>query len=367
MTLQAVILENDEVSLVDDLVTDPVGDREVRVRVSLAGVCGSDLSAVKGTYQIPLPAVLGHEAVGVVTEAGSGSRVPVGARVSLWMAPPCRTCRACLRGDAALCPTGRAYAANGLLAAGGTGATRGGEPINRAYGLGAFATEVVVPENAAIVLPEEIPETVAAFLGCGVATGYGAVANVAGLTPGDTVVVIGAGGVGVSAAMTARALGAGAVIVVDPNESRRDAALGLGATAAVPGGDAKELRQQVRALVPHVDTVIEAVGHPALVESALTLVREGGTVVAVGVQPAGARMSLSGARFALTQQRLLGCFMGAVDPQRDIPIILDLQRNGRISLEAFQTQRVTLSELPDFLRDPSLITGARLLVDVAGR
>src|SRR5689334_241415 len=177
-----------------------VGPGQVRVRIRAAGVCHSDLSMVNGTIKVPYPLVLGHEAAGEVVEAGARvTRAAAGDHVVLNWQPACRSCWFCDRGEPWLCATSAGVAAleNGI--------TLEGEPVHVALGLGAFAREVIVPENAVIKVPAELPFDRAALLGCGVLTGTGAVRNTAQVQPGESVVVIGLGGVGLSVVAAARA------------------------------------------------------------------------------------------------------------------------------------------------------------------
>jgi Zn-dependent alcohol dehydrogenase len=217
-----------------------VGPGEIRVRTLAAGVCHSDLSMVNGTLSPPYPLVLGHEAAGVVTEAGAGvSRVEVGDRVVLNWSPPCRECWFCRRGEPWLCePAGN----RGPAVPRGT--TAAGEPLHVTLGLGALAEEVVVGEDAAVPVPAELPAEQAALLGCAVLTGVGAVRNTARVAAGDAVLVIGLGGVGLSVLLGARQAGANPIVAVDVSDAKRELALSAGATDYLVAGDA--LAKQVR-------------------------------------------------------------------------------------------------------------------------
>lgn len=356
----------DDLVIVDDLDVDDPQAGEALVAIDACGVCGSDLALLSGKMPFPLPMVLGHEASGRVVALGPDTDGPaVGARVVLWMRPPCRTCRMCVRGLSELCERSGSMSAYGTLLDGRTSFTRGGEPVYRALGIGAFTQQVVMPVGGLVEVPEDVPTDVAALLGCGVATGVGAVINVARPQPGDVVVVIGGGGVGQAAAMAATASSAGAVVVVDPVEQRRAQALDLGATHAVEGGDPKTLRNQLKAAMgdPMVDIAIEAVGRPELVATAHRVVRQGGTVVAVGVQASDAVVSLPGPQVALTHKRLLGCFMGGIDPQRDLPKIFSLYRRGVLPLDRLITSRRPLAEAAEALDDLANARGLRTILE----
>jgi Zn-dependent alcohol dehydrogenase len=356
------------VKVVDDLDIDEPRQGEALVAIDACGVCGSDLSLMSGKMPFAMPMVLGHEAAGHVQALGPDTEGPaVGDRVVLWMRPPCRTCRMCIRGLGELCERSGAMSAYGTLLDGRTSFSRSGEPVYRALGIGAFTERVVMPVGGLVAVPDDVPTEVAALLGCGVATGIGAVINVARPQPGDIVVVLGGGGVGQAAAMAAAASSAGAVVVVDPVEERRQQALELGATHAVEGGDPKTLRNQIRAALgdPWVDIAIEAVGHPQLVATAHRIVRQGGTAVAVGVQAGDSMVSLPGPQVPLTHKRLLGCFMGGIDPQRDLPKIFNLYRRGALPLDRLITSRRPLAEAPQALDDLANTRGLRTVLETA--
>lgn len=356
------------VEIIEDLDIDEPRTGEALIGIDACGVCGSDLSLQSGKMPFALPMVLGHEACGRVIALGPDTDGPaVGDRVVLWMRPPCRTCRMCIRGHGELCERSGAMSAYGTLLDGRTSFTRGGEAVYRALGIGAFTEQVVMPVGGLVAVPDDVPTEVAALLGCGVATGVGAILNVARPQPGDVVVVIGGGGVGQAAAMAAAASSAGAVVVVDPVEERRQQALELGATHAVEGGDPKTLRNQIKAALgdPWVDIAVEAVGRPELVATAHRIVRQGGTVVAVGVQASDAAVTLPGPQVALTHKRLLGCFMGGIDPQRDLPKVFDLYRRGVLPLDRLITSRRPLSEAAQALDDLARARGLRTVLETS--
>lgn len=372
MEQQATVLtaSGGAVEIVDDVEVDEPRAGEALVELDAAGVCGSDLAILTGRARHALPVVLGHEATGRIVGFGDGtqpSRLREGDRVTLWLRPPCRECRMCIRGQAALCERSGSMSARGTLLDGRTSFSRGGQPLYRALGIGAFTTRVVMPVSGLVAVPEDIPTEVAALLGCGVATGAGAVLNVARPEPGDVVLVFGAGGVGLAAAMAAATVGAGAVVVVDPEEHRRQTALDLGATHAVEGGDRKTLAGQLADALGEavaVDIAIDAVGRAALVELGYRIVRQGGTVVAVGLQGADEKVSLTGPLVPLSHKRLLGCFMGGIDPQRDLPRLFALHRRGVFPVDRLVSRRRPLAEVPEALEDLATARGLRTVIDL---
>lgn len=357
----------DDVVVVDDVAVDEPRRGEALVELTAAGVCGTDLALHTGKMAFPTPMVLGHEAAGriVAIEDDDRSGLVTGDRVVLWMRPPCRACRLCVRGLGSLCERSGLMSARGTLLDGRTGFARGGEPVYRALGIGAFTEQVVMPVGGLVRVPDEVPDDVAALLGCGVATGAGAILNVARPHPGDVVVVFGGGGVGQAAAMAASAVGAGAVVVVDPVDERREQAVTLGATHAIPGGGRQDLRAQLTDALGEavVDVAIDAVGSPDIVELAYRLVRQGGTVVAVGVQPSDAKVTIAGQVLALSHKRLLGCFMGGVDPQRDMPRLFSLFRRGALPVDRLITRRRPLEEAGEALADLASSRGLRTVLE----
>lgn len=356
------------VEVVDGIEVEPPRAGEALVAIEAAGVCGSDLAVASGKMRYPMPVILGHEAAGRVLALGPGTDgPPPDARVVLWMRPPCRACRMCLRDKAELCERSGAMSAKGVLGDGRTGVTRHGAPLYRAFGVGAFTGQVVMPVAGLVEVPDDVPTEVAALLSCGVATGAGAVLNVARPEPGDVVLVLGGGGVGLAAVMAAASSGAAAVVVADPSPGRRELALELGATAAIPGGDRQAVKAQLRDALGDgvVDVALDCVGRPDLVELAYRTVRQGGAVVAVGLHDGDATVTLPGWMLPLSHKRILGCFMGGVDPQRDLPLLFDLYRRGGLPVDRMITARRPLAEVPEAVADLAAARGLRTIIDLS--
>lgn len=355
------------IEVVDDIEVDEPRAGEALIELDVAGVCGSDLHLQRGAMASPMPVLLGHEATGRVVALGPDTHGPAGGtRVTLWMRPPCRRCRMCLRGEASLCQASGKMSAYGTLLDGRTSFSRGGEPLHRAFGIGAFTTYVVMPVGGLVPVPDAVPDDVAALLGCGVATGAGAILNVAPPVPGDVVLVIGGGGVGLAAAMAAAALGAGAVVVADPAEHRREAALDVGATHAIEGGDRLQVRAQLEEALGDtwVDIAVDAVGRPEIVELGFRVVRQGGSIVAVGVPPADSTFSVPATLVTTMHKRVLGCFMGGVDPQRDLPRMFSLYERGVLAVDRLIGRRRPLAEVPEAMDDLAATRGLRTVIDL---
>lgn len=367
MQIRGAVLADGAVRVMEDIELAAPRPGEALVEIAAAGVCGSDLALLDGKFEFPTPALLGHEAVGRVVSLGADTDGPApGTRVTLWMRPPCRECRACRRNLAALCERSGFMSARGTLLDGTTGLSRGGETVYRGFGVGAFGSHVVMPVNGLIVVPDDVPDDVAALAGCGVATGVGAIINVAKPEPGDSVLIFGGGGVGLSAAMAAAAVGAGAVIVCDPAEHRRELAMSLGATHVIEPGDRDAVRSRLKAEIgsSNVDLVIDTAGRPELISLGHSLVHQGGAVVAVGLQPPGEDVVLKAAVVPITHKRILGCFMGGIDPHRDLPRMFQLYVSGRLPIDRLVTHHRPLDETAQALGDLSSAVGLRTIINV---
>lgn len=343
----AVLTEHGSPLVLADLDLAPPGAGEVLVRVAATGVCHSDLSMREGSLRWPLPAVLGHEAAGEVLETGEGVRTvaPGDAVVVSWI-PMCRRCFFCVRGQPYLCSTYRR--ANGRMDDGTTRLRLDGADVTAGFNAGTFAERTVVREASLVKIPADVPMEIAAVMGCGVLTGIGAALNTARIEAGERVAVIGCGAVGLSVIQGCRVAGASTIIAIDPAEEKRKAALMLGATHAVAPDDAdaaaKDLTGGIRP-----DAVFEVVGKTALQRQAFDLVRPGGRAVMVGASPITEEVSLSTVGFLMLEKRALGCYYGSSDPQRDVPMILDLWRSGRVNLDALITGRRPLGEVNEAL------------------
>jgi Zn-dependent alcohol dehydrogenase len=304
---------------------------EVLVRVSAVGICGTDLHQVKGEFRRPTPMVLGHECAGVVAEVGGAVRsVRPGDEVVLSWAPSCGACGDCARGRPAACTRLHAAIGAGTLVDGTTGITWHGTTVYRGTATGCLAEHVIVAERVALPV-EGIPLDQAALLGCAALTGVGAALYAAQVAPGASVLVIGAGAVGLFAVQGARIAGAEQIVVCDPVDSRRALARELGATSAVPP---EELDGAVQAVAPEgVDVGLDAVGMPATAEAALALTRSHGRTVLVGLPPAGSRLDLDPAQFLRREKWLTGTMYGSADPAVALPELVAHVQAGRLELE----------------------------------
>jgi S-(hydroxymethyl)glutathione dehydrogenase / alcohol dehydrogenase len=343
---------------VDDVDLAPLEPGMVRVRLAASGLCHSDLSVADGTLPLPLPAVLGHEGAGIVAEVGPDvTGLQPGDRVVLSWAVPCRACRPCLRGRPELCDTGMDHAFTR------THGTLDGADVWAVFGTGTLAEQTVVPAAAAIRIGEEAPLDLAALVGCAVLTGVGAAVNTAGIRPGDTVAVIGCGGVGLATVQGARLAGAATIVAVDRAAGRLPLATANGATHVVDASAADPV-EAVRELTGGrgVDHAVEAVGRSATIEAAYAMATRGGTVTVVGAGAADDPVTFGAMGLMADAKVLQGCVYGGADPARDIPWILDLAAQGRLDLEALVTARVGLDRIDDAVAAMRAAEGARTLV-----
>ncbi|KPC68795.1 alcohol dehydrogenase catalytic domain-containing protein [Streptomyces albus] len=354
---------------VEELELGAPREGEVLVRIAAASLCHSDLSVVNGDRVRPLPMALGHEAVGVVEETGPGvARVAAGDHVALVFVPSCGFCERCAEGRPALCAA--AAAANGsggLLHGPALLRDAAGATVNHQLGVSAFAQYAVVAQESLVPIPHDVPFTVASMFGCAVLTGAGAVLNTAGVRAGQSAVVYGLGGVGLSAVMGARAAGAWPVVAVDPVAAKRELALRLGAHHAYAPDEAEAAVADLTG--GGAEYAFEAVGSPGVTAACLRAVGRGGKVVSVGL-PAPDRTldAVPALAFAGEGKSLLGSYMGDAVPRRDIPRFLDLWRAGLMPVEQMHTGtlRLTTPDVNAALEALADGTAIRQILDTSG-
>lgn len=325
---------------------------EVLVRIAACGVCHSDLSIVDGSFPSPLPVVLGHEAAGVIEAVGDDvTSVAPGDKVVLTPLPSCGQCYFCARNQPTLCSVYGASLFSSLLPDGTSPLSRNGELVYRGLATAAWAEQAIMPEVGVVKVDADVPLEVACVLGCAVQTGVGAVLNTAKVEAGATVLVLGAGGIGIAVTQGARLAAASRVIVVDPVAERRDAALRFGATDVCdPGADDPIAMAYALTNGIGVDYTFEAAGQAALIEQGIMATRSGGTIVCVGAPPIDQGISIPGVvGFTATEKKLIGCLLGSVHAQRDIPRLLALWKTGRLDLEGMITNRLALDNTEDAL------------------
>jgi len=325
---------------------DP-GSHEVLVRLSASGVCHSDYHVIAGEWTRPVPVVLGHEGAGVVEAIGVGvASLEVGDHVVLSWTPYCGACPACLRGRPVLCEV--ASETGNLMRGGKPRLWRGGTPVHSGAGVGAFAERTVVPESAAIRIRKDVPLDVAAIVGCAVMTGVGAVINTAAVEPGASVLVIGCGGVGLSAILGARLVSAGQIIAVDIVDEKLALARRLGATDTIDTRSV-DLVGEVRRLTGGrgVRYAFEAIGRADTIEQAFEAVAPGGVAVVVGQVADGVRISIDPYVMSDREKTLTGSNYGSARPALDFPRLLNWYADGRLDLDPLIARRICLADIND--------------------
>ncbi|MFC9758300.1 zinc-binding dehydrogenase [Streptomyces sp. NPDC056921] len=351
---------------VEELELGAPREGEVLVRIAAASLCHSDLSVVNGDRVRPLPMALGHEAVGVVQETGPGvGRVSPGDHVALVFVPSCGFCGDCAAGRPALCAQAAAANGSGALLHGPSLLTdAAGDSVHHQLGVSAFSEHAVLAQESVVPIPKDIPFTVASMFGCAVLTGAGAVINTAALRPGQSTVVYGLGGVGLSAVLGARAAGAYPVIAVDPVQEKRELALRLGATHAYAPDEA--LRQIRELTSGGAEAAVEAVGSPKVMAECLSAVARGGKVVSVGLPAPDRVLQVPALAFAGEGKSLLGSYMGDAVPRRDIPRFLDLWRAGLMPVELMHTGTLPLTDINAALEELASGRAIRQVIDTSG-
>jgi Zn-dependent alcohol dehydrogenase len=329
----------------DDVDVRAPGQGEVRVRISHAGLCHSDVSVIDGTIPFPTPVILGHEGAGVVEEVGDAvTKVEVGDHVVLTTLGNCGRCAACDRGQPTHCRDTMGRLSRPF--------TVGGHKAFSFANTGVFTEQVVVAETQAVVIDPEVPLSAACLIGCAVVTGDGAVLNRARVQPGQTVVVIGAGGIGQSAIQAARIAAAGRIVVIDANPAKEAVARRFGATDFVDAGAVDDTVAAVKdvGLPLGADHVFECVGHPALIRQGIALLDWGGTLTLLGVPKLGSEAAFV-VNDLYNDKSILGCRYGSTRPHHDIPLLVSFYRDGRLLLDEMVSQIYPLAQITQALDD----------------
>ena len=343
-TRAAVCHAHGEPLALEEIQLAPPGPGEVRVAMEAVAICASDIAFADGAWGGTLPAVFGHEGVGRVVEAGDGvHRLVPDARVLVTLIRSCHACPACAAGRPVYCEEG--------LHAGGPLATLDGTPITQAMQTGAFAEEVVVDASQLVEIPEAIPADSACLLSCGVITGIGAAVNAAGLRPGQTAVVLGAGGVGLNAIQGARLAGCARVVAMDVSEDKLEDARAFGATDTILATEEKPWTRLAEIAPRLADAVLVCTGALPAFRTAPRLLGRGGRVVMVGMPHAGETVDYEPVILAALGQGVAGSKMGDTVLARDIPWLVDLYGQGRLELDALVSRRWRFDEINDAIAD----------------
>lgn len=342
--MKAAVLEQAGQPLVirDIDVAEPA-PHEVLIKTAACGLCHSDLHFMEGLYPHPMPAVPGHEAAGVVSAVGSEVRtVKPGDHVVTCLTAFCGHCEFCVTGRMALClgsDTRRKKHDTPRLSR-----TGGDEGVSQMLNLSGFAEQMLVHEHACVSIDKAMPMDRAALLGCAVTTGAGAIFNACKVVPGETVAVIGCGGVGLAAINAAKIAGAGKVIAVDPIPEKRELALALGATHAIDAMAEDAAKQIIAMTDGGVHHAIEAVGRQASADMAVKILRRGGMATILGMMPLDCKVGL-GAMDLLGGKKLQGAIMGMNHFPVDLPRLVDFYLRGLLDLDTLIAERITLEQI----------------------
>lgn len=324
----------------------PPGPGEVLVRMAGAGVCHSDLSGINGDRPRPLPVALGHEASAIVEELGPGvGDLAVGDHVVMSFVPVCGSCDMCFEGRPALCLPGNAANGAGTLLSGARRFSCDGADINHHTGISAFSEYAVVSRRSIVRIRKDVSLIHAALFGCAVVTGVGAVMNTCQVRPGQSVAIIGLGGVGLSALIGAVASGAGTIIAIDLNPAKLEVAKALGATDGVLAS-APDAVEQVRDISRGgVDHAIEMAGAAKAFEMALAITRRGGTTATAGLPPPATQFSVPAVQLVAEERIVRGSYMGSCVPSRDVPRYIDLFMAGKLPVDRLLTGTGPLDDI----------------------
>jgi alcohol dehydrogenase len=322
------------------------GEGEVLVKIAAAGLCHSDLSAIKGLRPRALPAVVGHEASGVVVEVGNGvSRFAADDHVVMVFVASCGNCTYCRGGRPGLCQSSWKARAEGTLQSGFRRISLNGRPINHYSGVSAFAEYAVVSELSLVKITKAVPLKDAAIFGCAVITGVGAVANAAGDVSGKSAAIIGLGGVGLSALLGARMGGANPLLAIDVNASKLELALSLGATHAFLATD-PDITAKVKELTDGgVDFAFEMAGSMPAMQLAYSVGRRGNVTICAGLPPQTATFPLPSAAMVADERVIKGSYMGSAVPARDIPLYADAFISGQLPVDRLRTGEIGFQDL----------------------
>jgi S-(hydroxymethyl)glutathione dehydrogenase/alcohol dehydrogenase len=339
----AVLHDVTDELVIEDVDVDEPGPNEILIATAAAGLCHSDLYHLRGVFDIPRPTILGHESAGVVERVGTQvTEFAPGDHVITCLTASCGACTRCLSGRSHLCDGSRSTRPT----ASRSRLSQGDSDVHQFLNVSSFAERLLVHESAAVRITKEMPLDLAALIGCAVTTGMGAVINRGQVRPGQTVTVIGCGGIGLSAIQGARLSGAARIVAVDLNHSKLETATIMGATDVL-SGDCDDIAAAIRDLTDGgVDHCFEAVGSPATATAALECLAVGGTATIVGLMPAGKTFAVQG-RLLLDDRRLQGSYMGSLNFRLAMPMYVDMFLQGRLLLEEMVSSRIGLTGIND--------------------
>lgn len=330
----------------------PPREGEIKVRFAASGVCHSDLTRIQGQRPSSLPIVLGHEAAGTVVEVGPGvTKFAPGDHVVLLFLYRCGKCHQCTIGRPNLCQVGAKILAEGTLLDGTTRLRKGHEVLYHMV-VSSFGEYGVLPQECAVKIPEDVPLDKAALIGCGVLTGTGAVFNKAKVQPGSSVMVMGAGGVGLNVVQAAAVAGATKIIAVDKVRSKLDLALEFGATHVVDASRVDPVEEVKRLTGGNgADYSFEVIGHPATIRQTYDATCTGGMAIVIGVAHHQAEVNIYAMSLPFHEKILTGSFYGGTRGDIDVQRLVELYRQGKLKLDPLITKTYGLEEINDAFAD----------------
>ena len=352
---------------IEDVELDDPKEGDVLVKMVVAGMCHSDEHSVTGDLPLGLPVIGGHEGAGIVEAVGPGVKtLAVGDHVSMSFIPSCGRCKFCTGGKGYLCNEGGKLFDVGMMSDGRIAHTCKGEPISRYAQLGTFSEHILVSENSLIKVEPDLPMHAVALVSCGVATGFGSATERAGTKPGETVAVVGIGGIGINAVQGAKAAGASRIIAIDPVEFKREKAMEMGAThtfasmeaamAEVPGITWGDMCERV-ILSPGVVT-------GDMIAPALGLTSKGGTLVVTGLAAMVAEdVKMNLFMLSMMNQEVKGTIFGSMNPRFQIPQLLSMYREGNLKLDELVTTRYKLDDVNEGYKAMREGTNIRGVID----
>ncbi len=338
----AVLYETNSPLVIEEVATKKPAAREVLIRTAVAGLCHSDLHFIEGLYPHPMPVVLGHESSGVVEAVGSEvTYVKPGDHVITCLSVFCGTCEYCNSGRPAICNNSEVKRPPGVSRSLEWEKT---DQLHSFLNLSSFAEQMLVHENALVKIRKDMPLDRAALIGCSIVTGFGAVANTAKVAPGESIAVIGCGGVGMAAVNGAYIAGAGRIIAVDTNPVKLQQAAKIGATDLVNPADGDPVEQIKELTGGGVHHAVECLGLKETAEQAFRMLAIGGTATIVGMVPFGVKIELHGYDF-LRERKIQGSLMGSNRFRIDMPRLIELYMQGRLHLDDWISERIALEEI----------------------
>lgn len=339
----AVLREVRKPLVIENVQINKPGPHEVLIRTVAAGVCHSDLHFIEGSYPYPMPAVLGHESAGIVEQVGSEVRTcKPGDHVITCLSAYCGHCEHCLTGHMSRCVSPETKREEGEESR----LNNDAGPVNQFLNLSSFAEMMLIHEHACVAIRKDMPLDRAALIGCSVMTGVGAVMHTSNVRPGETVAVIGCGGVGLACINGAAIAGAGRIIAVDTQGSKLNMAKHFGATDVVNAKDGDPVAQVMELTNGGVHHAFEAIGLKVTSEQAFGMLARGGTATIIGMIPIGQSLELPGFQF-LQEKKIQGSLMGSNRFPVDMPRLVDFYMSGKLKLDDMISNRIKLEQIND--------------------